>query len=137
ARQLPRRGRHRHRRSRLRRALAGRDGGAGARLGGTAVTVALTLAQRLSSHLRSHQQLLAPEVPLAVCGRLVRVSGLVMEATGLRLPLGSVCRVRDGERMTEAEVVWFSRGRLHPGPAGVSPGRAPGAVLEARGGLLG
>lgn len=95
------------------------------------MSMALGMAERLGQHLQSHRQLLAPEVPLAVHGRLVRVSGLVMEATGLRLPLGSVCRVRDGDSMTEAEVVGFSHGRLHLMPTGDIQGLAPGATVEA------
>ena len=85
---------------------------------------------RLAGHLAAHRQLLAPGVALPVAGRLVRVAGLVMEATGLRLPLGSVCRVRDGEYMTEAEVVGFARGHLHLMPTGDIQGLAPGAVVE-------
>ncbi len=95
------------------------------------MSVALNMAERLSNHLQAHSQLLTPGVPLAVTGRLVRVSGLVMEATGLRLPLGSVCRVRDGASMTEAEVVGFSRGHLHLMPTGDIQGLAPGAIVEA------
>ncbi len=89
------------------------------------------LAARLGTHLRHHRELLAPDVPLAVTGRLVRVSGLVMEATGLKLPLGSVCRVHDGVHMTEAEVVGFARGRLHLMPTGDVQGLSPGALVEA------
>ncbi|MBC7603486.1 MAG: flagellum-specific ATP synthase FliI, partial [Ramlibacter sp.] len=88
------------------------------------------LGQRLCTHLGSHRKLLAGGVPLQVSGRLVRVSGLVMEATGLRLPLGSVCRVHDGLRGTEAEVVGFARGRLHLMPTGDNQGLAPGGAVE-------
>jgi flagellum-specific ATP synthase len=92
--------------------------------------VSAVIGERLGGHLRNHRQLLAPGVPLAVSGRLVRVSGLVMEATGLRLPLGSVCRVHDGANMTEAEVVGFARGRLHLMPTGDIQGLSPGAIVE-------
>ena len=85
---------------------------------------------RLGAHLRAHRQLLQAAVPLPVTGRLVRVSGLVMEATGLRLPLGSVCRVSDGHSTTEAEVVGFARGRLHLMPTGDIHGLSPGARVE-------
>ncbi|MGE4243975.1 MAG: flagellar protein export ATPase FliI [Ramlibacter sp.] len=80
--------------------------------------------------MRAHGALLAHDVPLAVSGRLVRVSGLVMEATGLRLPLGSVCRVHDGHNSTEAEVVGFARGHLHLMPTGDIQGLSPGALVE-------
>jgi flagellum-specific ATP synthase len=89
-----------------------------------------TFGTRLCQHLHAHRRLLSADVPLAVSGRLVRVSGLVMEATGLRLPLGSVCRVHDGAHMTEAEVVGFARGRLHLMPTGDIQGLSPGARVE-------
>ncbi len=94
------------------------------------MTTHTATASRLGAHLRAHSALIAPGVPLAVSGRLVRVSGLIMEATGLRLPLGSVCRVRDGEQMTEAEVVGFSKGRLFLMPTGGLQGLSPGATVE-------
>ena len=41
-------------------------------------------------------------------GRLVRVAGLVMEATGLSLPVGSTCMiVQESGQQAEAEVVGF------------------------------
>jgi flagellum-specific ATP synthase len=88
------------------------------------------LSTRYAEHLSRHRRLLAPEVPMRITGRLVRVSGLVMEATGLRLPLGSVCRVHDGLHATEAEVVGFARGRLHLMPTGDIQGLSPGALVE-------
>jgi flagellum-specific ATP synthase len=88
------------------------------------------LSSRLCHHLQAHKRLLASDVPLAVSGRLVRVSGLVMEATGLRLPLGSVCRVSDGASSTEAEVVGFAKGRLHLMPTGDIQGLSAGARVE-------
>ena len=94
------------------------------------VQAASSTLSRMGAHLRGHSALLAPNVPLALRGRLVRVSGLLMEATGLRLPLGSVCRVRDGEHMTEAEVVGFSRGRLFLMPTGDIHGLSPGAQVQ-------
>lgn len=88
------------------------------------------LADPLRQHLQAHRQLLAGGVQLPLAGRLVRVSGLVMEATGLQLPLGSVCRVTDGHCATEAEVVGFARGRLHLMPTGDITGLSPNARVE-------
>lgn len=87
------------------------------------------LAAGLGAHLRAHGSLLARR-PLPVSGRLVKVAGLVMEATGLRLPLGSVCRVHDSERSTEAEVVGFSKGHLYLMPTGDILGLSPGAQVD-------
>ncbi|MBL0421453.1 flagellar protein export ATPase FliI [Ramlibacter sp. AW1] len=88
------------------------------------------MASRLAEHLDTRSRQLQAGVPLAGTGRLVRVSGLVMEATGLRLPLGSVCEVQDGSRRTEAEVVGFSRGRLYLMPTGDIEGLSPQALVR-------
>ena len=84
----------------------------------------------MSAHLQAHRSLIATPPPLTASGRLVRVSGLVMEASGLRLPLGSVCVVRDGEHTSEAEVVGFSREHLFLMPTGDLNGLSPGACVE-------
>ena len=50
----------------------------------------------------------ADKVPLEIQGLLVRVSGLVLEATGIRVPVGSVCEVLlEGRAAVVAEVVGF------------------------------
>jgi flagellum-specific ATP synthase len=85
---------------------------------------------QLSMHLRAHLKLLKSAEPVVTSGRLTQISGLVMEASGLRLPVGSVCCVRDGTRSTEAEVVGFSRGRLFLMPTGDLNGLSPGAQVE-------
>jgi flagellum-specific ATP synthase len=85
---------------------------------------------QLSTHLRAHVQLLKSAEPIVTSGRLTQISGLVMEASGLRLPVGSVCCVRDGTRSTEAEVVGFSKGRLFLMPTGDLNGLSPGAQVE-------
>ncbi|MGD9943419.1 MAG: flagellum-specific ATP synthase FliI, partial [Burkholderiaceae bacterium] len=72
--------------------------------------------------------------PLAVQGRLVRATGLVLEASGLRLPVGSLCLVTQGsdasgESSVEAEVVGFGDGRLFLMPTGDTFGLSPGAQV--------
>ncbi len=61
-------------------------------------------------------------------GYLTRVAGLVMEAVGLRLPVGSGCTVYlpDGKEV-QAEVVGFSGERLYLMPQHDVYGLAPGA----------
>ena len=61
-------------------------------------------------------------------GYLTRVAGLVMEAVGLRLPVGSGCTVflPDGQNV-QAEVVGFSGERLYLMPQHDVYGLAPGA----------
>jgi len=89
-----------------------------------------SIGQQLAAHLGSHVRLLQSAQPIVVSGRLTRISGLVMEATGLSLPVGSVCTVRDGARTTEAEVVGFSKGRQFLMPTGDLTGLSPGAQVE-------
>ncbi len=89
-----------------------------------------SIGKQLAAHLGSHVRLLQSAQPIVVSGRLTRISGLVMEATGLSLPVGSVCTVRDGARTTEAEVVGFSKGRQFLMPTGDLTGLSPGAQVE-------
>jgi flagellum-specific ATP synthase len=63
-------------------------------------------------------------------GRLTRVAGLVMEAVGLRLPVGSTCLVsQDGSGPVEAEVVGFAGSKLFLMPTTDVFGLMPGAVV--------
>jgi flagellum-specific ATP synthase len=66
--------------------------------------------------------------PVAASGRLTRVAGLVMEAVGLRLPIGSQCIVQiPGGQSIDAEVVGFSGERIYLMPATDIYGVMPGA----------
>ena len=57
--------------------------------------------------------------PLQTEGTLVRVTGLVLEATGLRLPVGSVCDVIGTDAQpVQAEVVGFHGDRCFLMPTG-------------------
>jgi flagellum-specific ATP synthase len=61
-------------------------------------------------------------------GRLTRVAGVVMEAVGLRLPVGAICTVTKGHGLTvEAEVVGFANDRLFLMPVSETWGLTPGA----------
>jgi flagellum-specific ATP synthase len=66
--------------------------------------------------------------PWGESGRLTRVAGLVMEAVGLRLPIGSQCLVQipSGQNV-DAEVVGFSGDRLLLMPSTDVYGVMPGA----------
>jgi len=71
---------------------------------------------------------LAEVMPFQTCGRLTRISGLVMEASGLKLPLGSSCRIQvPGDGTIEAEVVGFAGERLYMMPTEDVYGLAPGS----------
>lgn len=68
--------------------------------------------------------------PISVSGRLTRVAGMVMEAVGLRLPVGSACQIiQDGIQQAEAEVVGFAGDKLFLMPIQDVHGLAPGATV--------
>lgn len=68
--------------------------------------------------------------PWRMAGRLVKVAGLVMEAVGLKLPVGSGCQVvLPGGKFVEAEVVGFAGERLFLMPASDVYGLQPGALV--------
>ncbi|MCK0510908.1 flagellar protein export ATPase FliI [Aromatoleum buckelii] len=82
------------------------------------------------AYLAEHRDLAASAAPFEVSGRLTRINGLVMEASGLKLPLGADCRiVASGGGTVEAEVVGFSGDRLYLMPTDDVFGLAPGAPV--------
>ncbi len=62
-------------------------------------------------------------------GKLVRVVGLTLEATGCRAPIGSLCKVETMSGEMEAEVVGFSGDRLFLMPSEQITGVLPGAKV--------
>src|SRR3954462_8079761 len=81
-------------------------------------------------YFRNCRNFVSAVSPLAMHGRLTRVAGLVMEAVGLKLPIGSACMVvQDGQSHVEAEVVGFSGDRLYLMPASEIYGLTPGAAV--------
>ncbi len=68
--------------------------------------------------------------PFTVHGRLTRVAGLVMEAVGLKIPVGNSCYVLtpSGQRV-DAEVVGFAGDRLFLMPSTDIYGLKPGALV--------
>jgi flagellum-specific ATP synthase len=83
---------------------------------------------------RSAQRVRAAN-PVATAGRLTRAVGLVLEAAGLQLPVGSDCVIElagGAGRFVEAEVVGFAGDRLFLMPQGDASGLVPGSrVLPA------
>jgi len=70
---------------------------------------------------------------LEVQGTLVRVAGLVLEAAGIRVPVGSVCEVRmDAQPPVLAEVVGFAGDRAYLMPTSDVQGLASGARVVPR-----
>jgi len=60
-------------------------------------------------------------------GHLTKVTGLVMEATGLRMPVGSTCAIHLPNNVVAAEVVGFSGEKLFLMPENEVYGLVPGA----------
>lgn len=91
----------------------------------------------MNDHARIWQKYLTNSVALAsavqpfqVSGRLTRINGLVMEAAGIKLPLGSGCRIATlGGGEVEAEVVGFNGDRLYMMPTDDVFGLSPGAPV--------
>ncbi|CAK8743679.1 Flagellum-specific ATP synthase [Sodalis praecaptivus] len=83
------------------------------------------------------EQRLTPVPRVRRCGRLTRATGLVMEASGLQLPLGAACRVArtggDDNAEVKCEVVGFNGNRLFLMPLEEVEGIVPGAEVVAAG----
>lgn len=72
----------------------------------------------------------AQPVALECQGRLTRLTGLVLEASGLRVPVGAQCHIRQpGQEPVLAEVVGFSGERAYLMPAGDIQGLSSGAMV--------
>jgi flagellum-specific ATP synthase len=84
----------------------------------------------LRDYLAECREYVALAVPVQLAGRLTRINGLVMEASGLRLSLGSGCQLQaPGIGRVEAEVVGFNGERLFMMPTEDVFGLAPGALV--------
>ncbi len=83
--------------------------------------------ERWQAYLRDCKALVAIPEPMHVSGRVTRVAGLVMEAVGLKLAVGSACTVPlpSGARI-EAEVVGFADDKLFLMPQSDVEGVVPG-----------
>jgi flagellum-specific ATP synthase len=98
-----------------------------------AQVAASTAAERWHRYLADLESFAGDPLPLETQGRLVRVTGLVLEAAGIRVPVGSVCEVRmDEQPAVIAEVVGFSGDRAYLMPTGDVHGLASGALVAPR-----
>ncbi len=87
---------------------------------------------RWCSFLDNCREAASQASPLLPSGHLTRINGLVMEASGLKLPLGSSCRILPaGGVPIEAEVVGFNGERLFLMPSEDVYGLSPGARVVA------
>ncbi len=84
--------------------------------------------QRWDRFLADLRHYAAVPQPLEMEGSLVRVTGLVLEAAGVRAPVGAVCSVgMAGAPPVTAEVVGFNGDRAYLMPTGEVHGLASGA----------
>src|SRR5574343_569828 len=101
--------------------------------GSTAVTNATTEPLAPSpwqEYLRGARALVADGPDLEARGTLTRLTGLVLEAVGIRVPVGSQCLVQmPGKAPVLAEVVGFSGERAFLMPAGDIHGLSSGAAV--------
>ncbi len=92
-------------------------------------------ASRWLSHIRGIQRLAQSARPAMIEGRLLRANGLLLEASGLQLPMGSICEINNpltsgDHQYIEAEVVGFRDGRTYLMPVEDLIGIAPGAAVR-------
>ncbi|MFY7942090.1 MAG: flagellar protein export ATPase FliI [Burkholderiaceae bacterium] len=101
-------------------------------------TQALQTTDKWQRYLADMQAFSAEPVSLESHGLLVRVAGLVLEAAGIRVPVGSVCEIHKTGRQSSdqppvlAEVVGFSGDRAYLMPTGEVHGLASGARVIPR-----
>ena len=93
--------------------------------------------ERWQQFLADLQQHAAEPLPFEPAGKLTRVAGLVLEASGLNVPVGSLCEIhspdaRAGERPARAEVVGFGGDRAFLMPTDEVHGLVNGATVKAR-----
>ena len=82
---------------------------------------------RWQAYLHNCSGLVGMTEPTQISGRVTRVAGLVMEAVGLKLPVGSPCTVPlPNGNLIEAEVVGFQDDRLFLMPQSDVEGIVPG-----------
>lgn len=87
---------------------------------------------RWRQYLSNCQILAENALPFSASGHLTRINGLVMEASGLKLPLGSSCRIFPASGPpVEAEVVGFAGEKLFLMPSDDVYGLSPGARVVA------
>ncbi len=80
--------------------------------------------------IEQYQENLSNYVPeLVAKGRLLRVAGLLIEASGCKTHLGGTCRIVDGEYTLDAEVVGFESDRILMMPVGPMGRLRPGAEV--------
>src|SRR5687767_2087872 len=83
------------------------------------------------TYLAAQLDAVESSMPLGVAGQVQGLSGLTIEAVGLPLPLGSLCRIRSfGGKTCTAEVIGFQHDRTLLMPLSGTAGVARGDRIE-------
>ena len=97
------------------------------------MTALIERSHRWQRYLADLETFASLPQPLTTEGSLVRVTGLVLEATGVRVPVGAMCEVcGEGQPPVLAEVVGFNGDRAFLMPTGGVHGLASGARVVPR-----
>ncbi|MDH5545449.1 MAG: flagellar protein export ATPase FliI [Gammaproteobacteria bacterium] len=87
-----------------------------------------------TERLQVYEKRLDEPMPLLVEGKLKRIVGLTLEATGVQAPIGARCLVANSDgKNVEAEVVGFSEDKLFLMPTGDMRGITPNARVVPTG----
>src|SRR5690606_38655255 len=89
-----------------------------------------TAGERWTALLESAEQRISAVESWHVSGRITRATGLILEATGLRLAVGAACKIEiapGGRHWADAEVVGFHGNTLYLMPQADISGLPPGA----------
>ena len=96
-------------------------------------TPAAARSQRWGRYLSELREFSAVDQPYESTGTLIRVAGLVLEAAGIRVPVGSICEVlTPGQPPILAEVVGFTGDRAYLMPTSEVHGLSSGARVVPR-----
>ena len=84
------------------------------------------------TYLRNAKEVVNHFSQFDVAGRVTRVAGLVIEATGIKLPMGSACIIalQNGEEIN-AEIVGFDNDKVFLMPQSSVEGLLPGTPVYA------
>ena len=89
------------------------------------------LLDNWNHYLTDCREAITHSTPWTVTGKLTRVAGLVLEAVGIKAPVGSVCVISLPNGQTvDAEVVGFSGDKLLLMPEADVYGVVPGASVS-------
>ncbi len=91
-----------------------------------------SITEQLLAQMQTASLRIQSSETIARSGRITRATGLVLQATGLRLPLGAACRIQLSERLglwAAAEVVGFENDTLFLMPYQETMGLRSGALV--------